>query len=188
MAVTDRRIHKTRNAIDKAFWDLMKEKDFEEISVSDISEQADINRATFYHHFSDKYKWLDSTIEILLQDFIGFNAEMIEHRDTSDLREIFLGVFRCFDEQFDYFSILLKNKGTQFFQYRFKEIMVKLLSAQISPDTQLPLDKDFIIHYVASVSVSTIEWWIQNNRPLSAQEMGDTLYSLYCRMPWANQA
>jgi AcrR family transcriptional regulator len=47
----DRRKRKTRIAIQKACIELIQEKDFDTITISDIAERADINRATFYLHF-----------------------------------------------------------------------------------------------------------------------------------------
>ena len=51
----DPRIKRTRLLLEGAFSDLLHEKDFQSISVQDITERAGINRATFYAHFSDKY-------------------------------------------------------------------------------------------------------------------------------------
>ena len=52
---TDLRIIKTKKVIYEALIDLMKEKTFEEIKVSDICNKALINRSTFYAHYEDKY-------------------------------------------------------------------------------------------------------------------------------------
>src|SRR5260370_8368893 len=38
---------------------LMAEKDFQNITVQDITERAEVNRATFYAHFEDKYALLN---------------------------------------------------------------------------------------------------------------------------------
>ncbi|PTK65549.1 TetR/AcrR family transcriptional regulator, partial [Staphylococcus haemolyticus] len=54
----DRRIRKTKSAIKRAFTDLLKKKDLDKITVQDISNQADINRGTFYLHYEDKYMLL----------------------------------------------------------------------------------------------------------------------------------
>jgi len=51
----DPRIKRTRLLLEGAFSDLLHEKDFQSISVQDITERAGINRATFYAHFPDKY-------------------------------------------------------------------------------------------------------------------------------------
>ena len=51
----DLRIIKTRKALYNAFEELMKSKPFEQIKVSDICNEALINRSTFYDHYADKY-------------------------------------------------------------------------------------------------------------------------------------
>ena len=50
----DRRRRKTREAIFSAFIALLSKKDFEQITVGEIIEKADIGRATFYAHFETK--------------------------------------------------------------------------------------------------------------------------------------
>ena len=48
----DRRIVKTRKAIRCAFAELLTQKTMQEITIKDIAETADINRKTFYAHYS----------------------------------------------------------------------------------------------------------------------------------------
>lgn len=56
---TDPRAIRTRQLIVDAFTQLIKMKNFGQISVKDITGLATINRATFYAHFVDKYDLLD---------------------------------------------------------------------------------------------------------------------------------
>jgi len=58
----DPRVKRTRNLILRAFEQLLAEKGFETISVQDITDRAEINRATFYKHFVDKYALLNFSI------------------------------------------------------------------------------------------------------------------------------
>jgi AcrR family transcriptional regulator len=51
----DPRVRRTRQLLEEAFAELIQEKDFQSITVQDITERAGINRATFYAHFPDKY-------------------------------------------------------------------------------------------------------------------------------------
>ncbi|MBR0481745.1 MAG: TetR/AcrR family transcriptional regulator, partial [Firmicutes bacterium] len=55
---TDRRVSKTRNAITNTLLKLMEEKPLSEITVSELTELADVNRKTFYNHYEN----MDSVI------------------------------------------------------------------------------------------------------------------------------
>ncbi|HSO13404.1 MAG TPA: TetR/AcrR family transcriptional regulator [Anaerolineales bacterium] len=59
----DPRVKRTRNLILTSFESLLAEKGFESVSVQDVTDQAEINRATFYAHFSDKYALLDYAVQ-----------------------------------------------------------------------------------------------------------------------------
>jgi AcrR family transcriptional regulator len=58
----DPRVKRTLQLLQKAFDDLLEEKGFPNITVNDIAERANINRATFYLHFEDKYALLRYTL------------------------------------------------------------------------------------------------------------------------------
>lgn len=60
--VRDPRIRRTRQALQAALRNLMQQKSFEEISVQDITDAADVNRATFYDHYTDKFSLLDAMV------------------------------------------------------------------------------------------------------------------------------
>jgi AcrR family transcriptional regulator len=59
----DPRVKRTRSLILRSFEALLAEKGFETISVQDITDRAEINRATFYKHFVDKYALLDFSVQ-----------------------------------------------------------------------------------------------------------------------------
>jgi len=58
----DPRIKRTRQLLQQALMDLMREKSFQAITVHDIAERATVNRVTFYAHFEDKYALLEYTM------------------------------------------------------------------------------------------------------------------------------
>ncbi|MGH2459225.1 MAG: TetR/AcrR family transcriptional regulator [Chloroflexota bacterium] len=59
---SDRRVRRTRKLLQDAFLALIAEKSFQSISVQDIARRADVNRATFYAHFADKYALFDYVV------------------------------------------------------------------------------------------------------------------------------
>jgi len=83
---TDLRSMRTRKFIIDSFTELLEKKDFNSIKISDITSGAMINRATFYHHFLDKYDLLEKVIkEDLMKNVLQelsnnkeFNEEMLK--------------------------------------------------------------------------------------------------------------
>jgi AcrR family transcriptional regulator len=60
--VRDPRIRRTRQLLQAALWSLLKTKGFDDISVQDIADTATVNRATFYDHYTDKYRLLEAAV------------------------------------------------------------------------------------------------------------------------------
>lgn len=54
----DLRVRKTKKALSDAFISLLKEKHFEQITINELCEKAEIRRATFYKHYTDKLHFL----------------------------------------------------------------------------------------------------------------------------------
>jgi len=182
MQELDRRTRKTRKAINDAFWKLMQQKDFEEITILDITETADIHRATFYLHYQDKYDWMEKNISELLQGLIVQNQDdLLLNRATTE--KTFIGTFRYFDENFQFYSIMLKNRGSLFFQKRFKELIVEQFMFRNNKKLGDSPEFDFAVQFSASATVGCVEWWIQNNRPLSAEEMAAKMAAIHRTFP-----
>ena len=59
----DRRILRTRSQLSAALLTLMQEKNFDEITIKDITDRADMNRATFYLHYGTKEELLLTSLE-----------------------------------------------------------------------------------------------------------------------------
>lgn len=63
----DPRVVRTRRLIQDAFLKLIQTRDFKDITIADITEQATVNRATFYAHFQDKYELLEAVVTKQIQ-------------------------------------------------------------------------------------------------------------------------
>lgn len=51
---TDRRVRRTRDNLHRALIELMIERGYDRVTVSDVIERADVGRSTFYAHYRDK--------------------------------------------------------------------------------------------------------------------------------------
>ena len=88
----DPRVKRTRGLILTSFESLLAEKGFESISVQDVTGKAQINRATFYAHFPDKYALLDYSIQNLFMGEIEKRTLNVCAYSPDNLRNLILTV------------------------------------------------------------------------------------------------
>jgi AcrR family transcriptional regulator len=87
----DPRILRSRRMLMEALAKLLSKKDFEDISVQEISDEATLNRATFYLHYPDKSALLQAMTKSRFRDLIERRG--ISFTDCNGgLRAIALGV------------------------------------------------------------------------------------------------
>src|ERR1700723_1308447 len=88
---TDPRIVRSRHMLLEALAKLLTKKDFDDISIQEIADEATLNRATFYLHFPDKNALLQAMTDARFRDLIKRRA--IAFTDCHGaLRAIALGV------------------------------------------------------------------------------------------------
>ncbi len=88
----DPRVRRTRGLIMEAFSDLLGQKGFESISVQDVTDKAQINRATFYAHFEDKYQLLDTWVSQRFMQEIEKRLLNACHYTLDNLRNLIVAV------------------------------------------------------------------------------------------------
>ena len=111
----DLRIIKTRKALYHAFEELMKSKSFEQIKVSDICNEALINRSTFYDHYNDKYDLLEEYINSLRDSFTLeiTKEDNIERNTKKYYIEIIRLLLNHIEKKKDtYVSIMINNRNS----------------------------------------------------------------------------
>jgi AcrR family transcriptional regulator len=88
----DPRVKRTRGLILQSFESLLSEKGFESISVQDVTGRAQINRATFYKHYVDKYELLDRSISRMFMQEIEKRTLNVCSYSPDNLRNLILAV------------------------------------------------------------------------------------------------
>jgi AcrR family transcriptional regulator len=88
----DPRIRRTRQLLQDALKRLLEEKEFDKISVQDITEAATLNRATFYAHYSDKFALLGELIRVSFLQMLQQRNARFDGTCSSAFQVILLAV------------------------------------------------------------------------------------------------
>lgn len=165
----DRRQKKTREAIFKAFSELLSKKHYNQITVKEIIDRADVGRATFYAHFETKDFLLKELCEELFCHIFDATEEGGEgHRHIFDCdtpAPIFLHLLRHLQKNDYNILALLSCENNDLFLGYFKDELKRLIERQPhllekKREAAKALPQDFWVHHVASVFVETVKWWI----------------------------
>src|SRR5580692_9855405 len=88
---TDPRIQRSRRMLMESLSRLLTKKEFEDISVQEIADEATLNRATFYLHYPDKSALLQAMTDVRFRDLMERRGVSFTDCDGA-LRAIALGV------------------------------------------------------------------------------------------------
>ena len=165
----DRRQRKTREAIFNAFTELLSNKDFNQITVGEIIDNADVGRATFYAHFETKdFLLKEFCEELFCHIFDAENSSGHDHKhifecDGSDF--VFLHLLQHLQKNDNNILALLSSQNNELFLRYFRsniEILIEehldLFESQRAKN--IPLN--FWKNHIVSTFVETIRWWIEN--------------------------
>lgn len=176
MSKVDRRIIKSQEAIKNAVIELMSEKDFDDITIQDISDKANVNRGTIYLHYLDKFDILDKLIEEHINELRKMCESACE-LEWIDATQIFC---EYFERNYSFFSLMLANKGAPYFRNRFLDFLLEEFrnEVDVTKGKNQGLNEEVIVRFVSSAYVGVVEWWFMNEKPFSHQDLAEQLGTL----------
>ncbi len=172
----DRRQKKTRFAIFGAFTDLLSVKGYNQISVQEIIDAANVGRTTFYAHFETKeYLLRELCAELfdhILEAQIGHNDEHKHYFDCDAPDSVFLHLIGHLQKNDNHILDLLSSQNNDIFKNYFKQNLKTLIrSLGARHDKSLP--EDYIVNYVSGVFVDTVDWWLATKMKHTPEQITD---------------
>jgi AcrR family transcriptional regulator len=180
MAKVDRRILKTQESLKKAVIELMTEKNFDDITIQDIADRANVNRGTIYLHYQDKFDLLDKLIETHFNEL----GEMGEWACEMDWIDALVPYFEYFEKNYLFFSTMLASKGApSSFRTRLLASFIEGFKDEIDRESGRNTDliEDVMLQYAGTAYVGVIEWWIKSGMPYPPQVMATQVGALLGR-------
>ncbi len=159
----DPRILRTRKLIMNAFIEITKKKDFNDITIGDITSAATVNRATFYNHFIDKYDLLEKVLSESLMREVLQEVSMHEVINEETITSIFISIIK--------FQLSVSNQCQRSFEAlspqietNFKKELQAFFSerAQRQWSTQNRIDIETFAVMLSWSLYGTAMYWMQN--------------------------
>ena len=160
----DLRIIRTQRLIKQAFYDLIKEKGFEQITVKDITDRAMISRNTFYLHYSDKYDLLNKQCDELMRNLFFNVGRQIhdlkkeDHTVESIAAVISYGI-KTIAEDKEHYSILLSDVSSDILTTKMTDTIKSSVKYIRKDAFEI---NDFQLTYIVSGMTGIIKYYLTN--------------------------
>lgn len=175
----DRRVQRTQQLLEAALLSLIKEKEFDLITVQEIIDRANVGRATFYAHYENKEDLIESGFDGLLATLRERQREA--RSEESNVNERLFAFSRHLlahaNEHRDIFPAMVSKRGGAFIQHLLRNLLMKVVrddvKAMVPQSAQVP--EEAIVQFIAGGLFGLIMWWLGNKRRLSVEEV-DSLF------------
>lgn len=169
---TDRRVIKTKRAVKNALMYLLNDRDINDITISDIAAQADINRKTFYNYYSGVHEVIDE----MENDIISHVDEALTDIDFIDNLEnpylIFEKLTSVISTDMDTFGYLLGMNTNVGLLSKIVELLKAKVKSVVLPVVELdPLQLNLMLEFMISGMVAVYKRWFNSDRSASIDEI-----------------
>lgn len=175
----DRRTIRTKKMIREALSELIEEKGFSNISITDLTSRADINRGTFYLHYTDKFDLLESVENEILHELETlaetYSPTLTSANPLNQPIPFAVKLFEFFKENAKFLTAVLGPNGDPLFRRKLQSYLKvnffeKVLSKTIKKENLL-IPEDYFIAYLLAAHLSVVEQWLENGMKESPEEM-----------------
>lgn len=171
----DRRKQRTRRMLRDALLELIVEKGYDALSVQDITDKADLRRATFYLHYTDK----DELLEAVLHEIFDELVKELEPLIQSDAlggktqMETFAVMYRHIAANNRLYRIILSGQGGAATARSIREYLAGHTLAMLKrlPPANVSMPVDVLANYMAGAELNLMTWWLENDQPYPIEQM-----------------
>ena len=171
----DRRVRKTRKRYEDALIELLKTQDINKVTVTNLSEMADMNRGTFYIHYDDVYDLLESIEDRLLAEITEIVSTEIIQGEIIIFEEEFMNIvnaLKYIDSNREIFKVLLNDRGSLLFLNRMKKMFSeKLLNRLLSVSVSNANYNNILTSFYITGFIGAIQEWLKSDSNISVLEL-----------------
>jgi AcrR family transcriptional regulator len=182
----DRRVRRTRRLLQTSLAALLTTGPYGEITIQDITDRADLNRATFYLHYGSKDELLFALLQAQFDALVADLEEAWRDRPFGVDRQPLRRVLAYVAAEAPFYQALLHQPQLGFVTRSVIDYIAGVVERQLAQQAQ-PLGPPLtpplpvLAHHVAGATFALIVWWIDNEQPYSPAEMADMIVSLALR-------
>lgn len=168
---------RSRRMIRQAFLELLHEKAFEKITVTDIVKRADLNRSTFYAHYPD----VPGLVEELVDDMIRSSLNLVNQTDIRNLLRdpspFLSALIAIGQENMEIYQLLADSDFALHQVEKMKTILVRKAVTEVEIPESIRKSRSFKIRvsfFIGGI-LNTYQQWVRGDLEYSMEEVAEEI-------------
>ena len=165
----DLRFVKNREALRRAYIDLVKQKGTATITVKELTERARVNRMTFYSHYDTVGDILSEYVDEMTATILDANTG----QSSTDVSMLFEKATELMRQEIDFFRLVAREDGFEQFRNRFRIAFRHIFEEELKRSgdlegTRLTITADMV---ASGVTYAYLDWLVGEFGDLTLEEM-----------------
>jgi AcrR family transcriptional regulator len=181
--MSDRRVERTREQLQKAMISLIGERRYETITIQDIADRANVGRTTFYLHYGSKDELFMSCHTAIVGMFHSGSPALfsVEELLAPHAPPAMTTAYRHLMEQRAMLYPIFQGKESPAILRRIRdqnaqEITAVLRARFSETDSSVPFD--VLANYLAGAQLALVQWWLEKRQPHTPETLAQTFHQL----------
>lgn len=173
----DRRVQMSKAFLKQALISLLKEKRISRITVKQLCELADVNRSTFYAHYTDIYALLNEMENDIMTELTRALQSYVEN--TEDPVMMTEKLIEFIGSKHEECEVLLSAHSGLSFEKKIKTVARQFLLTDW--ENVAIVDErlfDYVSAFIISGSIEIVKTWLDNGRDKSPKEIAELITNL----------
>lgn len=175
----NRKVRYTKMVLQDSLIELMKEKPISKITIKALCEKADINRSTFYAHYTDQFDLLRTIEDETISWLKEVAKSLIIETKQDEIMPILVSVMQYIADNSKHLQVLMSEQGDINFQKQLFMIIYEICGLNFTENSKNePNNKELYFIFVVNGSVGVIRQWLKSGLSYSASEVASVIYEL----------
>lgn len=166
---TDARVRYTRMVIRQSFFQLLKEKPVSKITVREICDRSEINRATFYKHYKDPFDLLEKIEE----EMLAYLQDSLVQKKYRNIKTLYTDILVQIKANHEQYAVIGSSHGDSSFSSRIfmtsYEQTFPLIVGRFSNLDQI--QQNMLYYFISQGCSGAVQYWIENGMQESPEEV-----------------
>lgn len=183
----DRRQAKTKQQLLQALLTCIEQKGLDHVTVTDVANEANLNRGTFYLHYQDISHMLGQIMNEKIEKFtkLMMDVDPYEHSQYADQDLPYPKIVAVLEEIENdryFYKVVLGPNGDSTYFIKFKDIVTQNLYSKfelrVPGLSSAPVPTHYLLAYMSAAAIGLILYWLENDLPETASELGSMIMNI----------